>query len=58
MNAILISFANGGYVMQTITDDIGEKTEVFVSTGKLNKAVRTAVEELSLLPKRADDAAE
>jgi hypothetical protein len=57
MNAIVISFANGGYVLQTITED-SDKTEVFVSTGKLIKAARAAIDELSLLPKKADDSAE
>ena len=57
MNAIIISFANGGYVLNTVTDG-DDKTEVFVSTGKLIKAVRAGIEELTLLPKKADDAAE
>lgn len=57
MNAIVISFANGGYVLQTISDG-ADKTEVFVSTGKLIKAVRGAIDELTLLPKKADDSAE
>ena len=57
MNAIVISFASGGYVLQTVTED-GEKTDVFVSTGKLIKAVRGAIDELTLLPKKGDDASE
>jgi hypothetical protein len=56
-SAITIEFANGGYVLHTSTDT-GDKTEVFVSTGKLIKAVRGAIDELSLLPKKADDSAE
>jgi hypothetical protein len=43
--------------MQTITEDT-DKTEVFMSVGKLNKAVRTAIDELSLLPKKAEADAE
>jgi len=54
MNSVTISFAQGGFVLTTVIDN-QLKTEVFVSQGKLNKAVRAAVEELSLLPKKADD---
>ena len=54
MNSITISFANGGFVLTKVVDQ-EISTEVFVSQGKLNKAVRTAVEELSLLPKKAED---
>ena len=57
MNQVTIQFAKGGFVVTTITE-AGTSTEVVNSVGKLNKAVRTAVEELSLLPKKADDAAE
>jgi hypothetical protein len=57
MNSIIISFANGGYVMRTNVDG-DDKVEVFVSTGKLMKAVRGAIDELSLLPKKNDDTSE
>ncbi len=57
MNSMTISFANGGYVL-AVTNENGTKIEVFVSTGKLIKAVRAGIEELTLLPKKADDAAE
>lgn len=57
-NQVSIQFANSGYVLTTITDD-DIKTEVFVSTAKLLKAVRGAVDELTLVPKsRKDDAEE
>jgi hypothetical protein len=56
-STITIEFANGGYVFHTSTES-GDKVEVFVSTGKLIKAFRNAVDELSLLPKKADDSAE
>lgn len=54
MNQITIQFANGGYVLTTVVDGV-QRAEVFASTAKLNKAVRSAVEELSLLPKKAGD---
>lgn len=54
-STITIEFAKGGYVLHTNTDQ-GPTTEVFVSTGKLIKAVRGAIDELTLLPKKADDA--
>ena len=57
MNQVIIQFANGGFVITTITDG-QSRTEVVTSTGKLNKAVRGAVEALSLLPKKADDASD
>lgn len=54
MNQITIQFAKGGFVLNISTEE-GTATEVFVSTGKLNKAVRTAVDELSLLPKKTEE---
>lgn len=55
MNNINISFANGGFILMTVID--GQVThEVFVSQGKLNKAVRSAIDDLTLLPKKTDDA--
>lgn len=56
-SSVTIQFANGGYVLHTNTDQ-GSKVEVFVSTGKLIKALRGAIDELTLLPKKADDASE
>ena len=56
-NQVTIQFANGGFII-TKTVDGKQTTEVVTSTGKLNKAVRAAVEELSLLPKKSDDADE
>jgi hypothetical protein len=56
MNQISISFANGGFVLEVVREDI-ITTEVFVSQGKLIKAVRGAIDELSLLPKKSGDEA-
>lgn len=55
MNSVTISFANGGFIV-TKSSEEGVTTEVVTSTGKLNKAVRAAIDELSLLPKKGDDA--
>lgn len=53
-NAVTVEFAKGGFVLSTFTTD-GEPTqEVFVSQGKLIKALRGAIDELSLLPKKAE----
>jgi hypothetical protein len=57
MNTITISFAKGGYAVETVTDG-DSSVEVFLSTAKLVKALRAGVDELSLLPKKADDKAE
>lgn len=57
MNCVHIQFAKGGFIL-TITTDGVTTSEVFSSMGKLNKALRAAVENLSLLPKKADDDAE
>lgn len=57
MNQVIIQFANGGFIITKTTDGV-TTTEVVTSVGKLNKAVRAAVEELSLLPKKSDDADE
>jgi len=55
MNTVKVEFAKGGFIL-TVTVDGETTSEVFSSPGKLNKALRTVVEELSLLPKKADDA--
>lgn len=55
MNVITIEFAHNGYVLTTMTDD-NAKAEVFVSTAKLNKAIRGLVDELSLVPKKSGEA--
>lgn len=57
MHDIVIQFAHGGFILQTNVDG-DTRTEVFVSQGKLMKAVRGAVDSLSLLPKKADDGAD
>lgn len=54
MNNITVHFANGGFILTTSVDGV-VKSEVLTSTGKLNKAIRVAVDELSLLPKKAGD---
>ena len=56
-SSIVIQLVHGGYVLHTPTgNDDGTRTEVFTSTAKLNKAVRAAVEEFTLVPKKANDA--
>ena len=52
-----IELVHGGYVLHTSSDST-EKTEVFVSTAKLIKAVRAAVDELTLVPKAKKDDSE
>ena len=50
-SSISIQLVHGGYILHSPQADGNYKTEVFTSTGKLNKAVRTAVEEFTLVPK-------
>ncbi len=56
-STITIHLVHGGYILTSPTNG-GNKTEVFTSTAKLNKAVRTAVDDFTLVAKKADDAAE
>lgn len=57
MSTITIQLVTGGYVLTTVSDE-GVKTEVFTSTAKLNKAVRAAVDEYTLVVKTKADAAD
>ncbi len=57
-SSITIQLVHGGYVLHTSAGDADTKTEVFTSTAKLNKAVRAAVDELTLVPKSKKDEAE
>lgn len=60
-STIVIQCVHGGYVLNTpgSLGDLDGKSEVFTSTAKLNKAVRAAVEEFTLVAKtKADEAAE
>ena len=57
-STIIIQLVHGGYVLMTPTAADGEKTEVFTSTAKLTKAVRAAIEEFTLVAKKASDAEE
>ena len=57
-SVITIQLVHGGYVLTTPNGDDDFKTEVFTSTEKLNKAVRTAVDEYTLVVKTKADAAE
>lgn len=57
INQVTIQFAKGGFIVTTHAED-SVSVEVVNSVGKLNKAVRAAVEELSLLPKKGDDSAD
>ncbi len=58
-SVITIQLVTGGYVLTTPSGDSGDyKTEVFTSTAKLNKAVRAAVDEFTLVVKTKADAAE
>ena len=62
-STITIKLVHGGYVLTTPT--VGTdgqpgylKTEVFTSTAKLTKAVRAAIDEFTLVPKKSSDVAE
>ena len=59
-STIVIELVHGGYVLATPTDAAnGEaRLEVFTSTAKLNKAVRDAITEFTLVSKKEADAAE
>jgi histidinol phosphatase-like PHP family hydrolase len=54
-NFFNVTFAHGGYVL-TVQTDGDTKTEVFVSTNKLMKAIRAAVEDNTLVQKKNDAA--
>lgn len=55
-SSITIELVHGGYVLHTSDRAASDmRTEVFTSTAKLNKAVRAAVETLTLVPKKAND---
>lgn len=56
INQLILQFAKGGFVLTTLNSDTNEPVaqEVFVSQGKLIKAIRTAIDELSLMPKKAE----
>ncbi len=54
---LTIQFAKGGYVLHTSTND-DLVIEVHPSTGKLMKALRTAIDTYTLIPKKADDKAD
>lgn len=56
-NQVIVQYVTGCFVIIKFVDGV-QSTEVVTSTGKLNKALRAATEELSLLPKKADDAAD
>jgi hypothetical protein len=51
-----ISFANGGYVVerpvQLPNGEVERSVDIHTTTAKLMKAVRTTVDEFSLLPKK------
>jgi hypothetical protein len=55
-NTLTIQFAAGGYVLVTSVDGLETRTEVFTSTAKLLKAVRGAVDSLSLVPRASKEA--
>lgn len=55
METITIQLVHSGYVLTSPTADGRGKVEVFTSTAKLNKAVRTAVDEFTLVPKKANE---
>lgn len=56
-NQVIIQYVTGGFVITKFADG-NQTTEVVTSTGKLNKALRAATEELSLISKKSDDADE
>jgi hypothetical protein len=53
-STIQIQLVHGGFILQTFSSE-DSRTEVFTSPGKLLKAVRTVVEEQSLVAKSKDD---
>ncbi len=53
-NQVTVTFVKGGFIITKKVDG-NQITEVVTSTGKLNKALRAAVEELSLIPKKGDE---
>lgn len=55
IKTIQINLVTGGYVLTSPEGDDGYKTEVFTSTAKLNKAVRTAIEDHTLVVKSSKD---
>ncbi len=52
-NLITIQFVNGGFIITKMVDG-KQTTEVVTSTGKLIKAVRASIDELSLISKKGD----
>lgn len=57
-NQIIVQYATGGFILTKIVEGDRVSVEVLTSVGKLNKAIRAATEELSLLPKKAEEADE
>lgn len=53
--ALQVSFVNGGFILTTEAGYGETRVEVFTSPGKLMKALRTAVDEHSLVAKKAQD---
>ena len=53
---VTIQIVQGGYVVTTPeTTMTSTKTEVFTSTAKMLRAVRAAVDEFTLVPKKSAD---
>lgn len=53
--SINVQCVHGGFILATYGDN--SKVEVFTSQGKLMKALRTAIDEHSLVSKKNSDAA-
>lgn len=53
-----VEMVRGGFILSSPDIDDVQRSEVFVSVSKLNKAVRQLVEDFSLIPKKASDGSE
>lgn len=52
---VTIQLVQGGYVVTSPTADGKTTTEVFTSTAKMLRAVRGAVDDFTLVPKKSAD---
>jgi hypothetical protein len=52
-SSLAVAFVNSGFVLTTEVDDV-IRTEVFTSPAKLIKAIRTAIDEQSLVVKKTE----
>lgn len=55
VSVIQVQIVKGGFILESM-GETGQETEVFISQGKLLKAIRLAVEANALVGKTKDDA--